>query len=122
MLSETLGCEILVLSHDKTIVVVILNAVVSAPEGSDAALEVGCCNDSNDVEIDSEFDCRSRNRRISILHNRVSNVKKLSRENVERRSWIVPSKKHVAEKVSIIMNRVNDQLGDPLASLHTEMM
>lgn len=82
MLSETLRCEILVLSHDKTIVVVILNAVVSAPEGIHAALEVGCCNDSNDVEIDCEFNCRSRNRCISILHNRVSKVRKLPRENV----------------------------------------
>jgi hypothetical protein len=66
--------EMLVRANNKSTILIILNMIVSTPQGDNATLKVVGVDDSNGMEIDGKFDCRCRIRYASIQQNRVPKI------------------------------------------------
>ena len=57
MICEVLGGDMFVRSDNESVVLVILDMIISSPERSDAPLEVVGINYSDGMEVDGQFDC-----------------------------------------------------------------
>jgi len=57
MVSEMSGGDVLVRSNDESVVLVILDMIISPPEGDDAALKIVGIDDSDGMEVNSQLDC-----------------------------------------------------------------
>jgi hypothetical protein len=55
MISEMLGGNVLVRSDNESVVLVILDMIISSPQGDDAPLKVVGIDDSNGMEVDRQF-------------------------------------------------------------------
>jgi hypothetical protein len=66
VVGDTRGGEILIGSNNKTIIIIILNMIISAPESDDTALEVKGVDDVDDVEVHGHFNCTRRIHRSPI--------------------------------------------------------
>jgi hypothetical protein len=55
MISEMLGGNVFVRSDNESVVLIVLDMVISSPKRDDAPLKVVGINDSDGMEVDSQF-------------------------------------------------------------------
>jgi hypothetical protein len=57
MITEPLGRQIPIRSDNKTIIVIILNMIISPPQGNDTSLKVMGIDDADGMEVYCHFNC-----------------------------------------------------------------